>query len=123
MPTDAERKQVEQLAGYGLPYAQIATLLRDGISVDTLTAHCSQELAQGKARANAAVGESLFRRALTDESPAAAIWWSKTQLRWSEPAREVVVSGSIISISAALESATARIAHNAIDGTCEDVPE
>lgn len=122
-PTDAERKQVEQLAGYGLPYAQIATLLRDGISVDTLTAHCAQELAQGKARANAAVGESLFRRALNDESPAAAIWWSKTQLRWSEPAREVVVSGSIISISAALADATSRLALDPIDGECVDVPE
>ena len=38
-PTDAERKQVEALSGYGLPIEQIAVLVRDGIHVDTLRAH------------------------------------------------------------------------------------
>jgi len=29
-PTDAERKQVEALSGYGVPFEQIAALVRDG---------------------------------------------------------------------------------------------
>ena len=40
-PTDAERKQVEALSGYGLPIEQIGALVRDGIHIDTLRAHFS----------------------------------------------------------------------------------
>ena len=35
-PTDEERKQVEALAGYGVPHDQIAVLVRGGIDSDTL---------------------------------------------------------------------------------------
>ena len=35
-PTDAERKQVEAMSGYGVPFGQIAALIRDGICIDTL---------------------------------------------------------------------------------------
>jgi hypothetical protein len=47
-PTDAERKQVEALSGYGLPIDQIAVLVRDGIHVETLRKHFSLELVSGK---------------------------------------------------------------------------
>ena len=43
-PTDAERKQVEALSGYGLPIDQIGALVRDGISVDNLRSHFNLEL-------------------------------------------------------------------------------
>jgi hypothetical protein len=82
-PTDAERKQVEALSGYGLPIDQIGALVRDGIHVDTLRAHFSTELQSGKAKANAQVGKTLFQKVMAGDTTA-AIWWSKTQMRWKE---------------------------------------
>jgi hypothetical protein len=83
-PTDAERKRVETLSGYGLPYEQIAILVREGgIDVNTLMKYFKTELVAGKAKANAKVGGTLFQKA-TGGDTAAMIWWSKTQLRWAE---------------------------------------
>jgi len=82
-PTDAERKQVEALSGYGLPIEQIAALVRDGIDTDTLRKHFQAELTRGKAKANAKVGQTLFQKVMTGDTTA-AIWWSKTQMRWAE---------------------------------------
>jgi hypothetical protein len=82
-PTAAERKQVEALSGYGLPIDQIAVLVRDGIHVDTLRAHFATELVSGKAKANGQVGKTLFQKVMAGDTTA-AIWWSKTQMRWAE---------------------------------------
>jgi hypothetical protein len=82
-PTDSERKQVEALSGYGLPIDQIGALIRDGISVDTLRAHFASEMQSGKAKANAQVGKTLFQKVMAGDTTA-AIWWSKTQMRWAE---------------------------------------
>ena len=82
-PTDAERKQVEALSGYGLPIEQIAVLVRDGIDADTLRKHFREELIKGKAKANGQIGKTLFQKAMGGDTTA-MIWWSKTQMRWSE---------------------------------------
>jgi hypothetical protein len=82
-PTASERKQVEALSGYGLPIDQIGALIRDGISVDTLRAHFANEMQSGKAKANAQVGKTLFQKVMAGDTTA-AIWWSKTQMRWAE---------------------------------------
>jgi hypothetical protein len=82
-PTDSERKQVEALSGYGLPIEQIAVLVRNGIHVDTLRAHFGTELVSGKAKANGQVGKTLFQKVMAGDTTA-AIWWSKTQMRWAE---------------------------------------
>lgn len=82
-PTDAERKQVEAMSGYGLPIEQIAVLVRDGIHVDTLRKHFATELVSGKAKANGQVGKTLFQKVMAGDTTA-AIWWSKTQMRWAE---------------------------------------
>jgi hypothetical protein len=82
-PTDAERKQVEALSGYGIPIEQIAVLVRDGIDADTLRKYFITELQSGKAKANAQVGKTLFNKVLAGDTTA-AIWWSKTQMRWAE---------------------------------------
>ena len=82
-PTDAERKQVEALSGYGLPIEQIAVLIREGIDTDTLRKHFATELQAGKAKANAQVGKTLFQKVMAGDTTA-AIWWSKTQMRWAE---------------------------------------
>jgi hypothetical protein len=82
-PTEHERKQVEAMSGYGLPIEQIAVLVRDGIDTDTLRKHFAQELISGKAKANSQVGKTLFQKAMAGDTTA-AIWWSKTQMRWKE---------------------------------------
>ena len=88
-PTDAERKQVEALSGYGLPIDQIGALVRNGIHVDTLRAHFGPELVSGKSKANAQVGKNLFQKA-TGGDTTAMIWWSKTQMRWAETQKHEV---------------------------------
>jgi hypothetical protein len=82
-PTEKERKQVESMSGFGVPIDQIASLVRDGISVDTLTKYFEKELINGKAKANSQVGQTLFQKATSGDTTA-AIWWSKTQMRWKE---------------------------------------
>lgn len=88
-PTDSERKQVEALSGYGLPIDQIAVLVRDGIHVDTLRSHFATELVSGKAKANGQVGKTLFQKVMAGDTTA-AIWWSKTQMRWAETQKHEV---------------------------------
>ena len=88
-PTDAERKQVEALSGYGLPIEQIAVLVRDGIHIDTLRAYFATELVSGKAKANGQVGKTLFQKVMAGDTTA-AIWWSKTQMRWAETQKHEV---------------------------------
>jgi len=82
-PTDKDRAQVEALSGYGLPFAQIAAIICDGIDEDTLTKHFKAELVIGKAKANSMVGKTLFQKA-TNGDTTAMIWWSKTQMGWKE---------------------------------------
>ena len=82
-PTDHERKQVEAMSGYGLPIEQIAILVRDGIDADTLRKHFATELIAGKAKANGQVGKTLFQKVMSGDTTA-AIWWTKTQMRWKE---------------------------------------
>lgn len=83
LPTDAERKQVEAMSGYGVPFEQIAALVRDGIDIDTLRKYFSLELINGKAKANAQVGKGIFQKAMAGDTTA-QIWWSKTQMKWAE---------------------------------------
>jgi hypothetical protein len=83
VPTDVERKQVEAMSGYGVPFEQIAALIRDGIDIDTLRKYFGIELINGKAKANAQVGKGIFQKAMAGDTTA-QIWWSKTQMRWSE---------------------------------------
>jgi hypothetical protein len=87
VPTDSERKQVEALSGYGLPIDQIGALVRDGIHIDTLRAHFGTELVSGKAKANGQVGKTLFQKAMGGDTTA-MIWWTKSQMRWSETVRQ-----------------------------------
>ena len=119
-PTDVLRAIVSRSSGLGLPHESIGHLI--GVDDKTLRKHYREALDAGKASAHAAVASTLYDKAVAGDN-ACLIFYAKTQLRWSEPAREVVVSGSIISISAALADATSRLAHDAIDGTCEDVAE
>ena len=83
-PTDVDKKQVEAMAGYGVPFEQIAVLIHGGgISLDTLRTYFASELIRGKAKANAQIGKGMFQKAIGGDTTA-MIWWSKTQMRWAE---------------------------------------
>lgn len=82
-PTAIERKQVEAMAGYGVPIDQIGALIGKGIGSDTMRKYFAPELLAGKAKANAQVGRILFQKAMGGDT-IAAIWWSKAQMHWAE---------------------------------------
>ena len=83
-PDALHRRQVEALAGYGVPEAEIAGMI--GIDPKTLRKHYRNELAYGHVKANAKVAENLFRKATGEgrESVTAAIFWLKARARWKE---------------------------------------
>ena len=60
-PDANQRRQVETLAGYGIPEHEIANLI--GIDPKTLRRHYREELTHGHTKANAKVAENLFRKA------------------------------------------------------------
>ena len=83
-PDPSSRRQVEALAGYGIPEAEIGEVV--GIDAKTLRKHYRQELRQGHTKANAKVAENLYRRATSEnrEAVTAAIFWLKTRAGWRE---------------------------------------
>ncbi len=86
-PTKEERAMVEEMAGKGMTQEHIGALIRDGIEESTLREHFKKELVRGKAKACMAVGGSLFQKATIDKDSTAMIWWTKTQMGWSENKR------------------------------------
>jgi len=78
------RRQVEALAGYGIPEADIACVL--AIDPKTLRKHYRDELDKGHIKANAAVAGFLYRKATTEgpQCVTAAIFWLKTRGQWKE---------------------------------------
>ena len=78
-PDTLDRRQVEALAGYGVPEL--------GIDPKTLRKHYREELDFGHTKANAKVAENLYRIALGEgrEAVTAAIFWLKTRAKWREP--------------------------------------
>jgi hypothetical protein len=106
-PTDEERKQVEAMAGYGVGEAHIAALIRGGIGVSTLRERFKENLECGRAKAHAGIGKTLYQKAMGGDV-ASLIWWSKTQMRWTEAPRQIELSANI-SITEALAEARARI--------------
>lgn len=85
VPTELDRKRVMELSGYGVLQPQIADII--GCSVATLLRHYRKEIDEGRARAHAAVGKSLFTMATTGKNVQAAIWFSRAQMGWRDPAR------------------------------------
>ena len=83
-PTPDGRRQVEAMAGYGIPEADIACVLE--VDPKTLRKHYRGELSKGHIKANARVAENLFRKATGEgrEAVTAAIFWLKTRAGWKE---------------------------------------
>lgn len=86
IPTQEEKDQVKELSGKGIPQDQIAIQVRGGVSLDTIHRHFREELTAGKAEANSKIAECLFNKA-TGGDTTALIWWTKTQMRWSETSK------------------------------------
>jgi hypothetical protein len=83
-PDSHSRRQVEAMAGYGIPEADIACVLE--IDAKTLRKHYRRELDKGHIKATAKVAENLFRKATGEgrEAVTAAIFWLKTRAGWKE---------------------------------------
>jgi len=112
-PDEMLRRQVEALAGYGVPEADIAGLV--GIDAKTLRKYYRHELDFGHTKANAKVAENLFRKATGDgrESVTAAIFWMKARARWREISlheHEIVATGPITEIRRTIIAPLARAA-------------
>lgn len=87
VPDARTARQVEAMAGYGVPLANIAKVV--GISENTMRKYYLDEIELGATKANAKVSESLFRKATGDgpQSVTAAIFWSKVRCGWREVQR------------------------------------
>jgi hypothetical protein len=83
-PDEVSRRQVEAMAGYGVPESDIARVL--AIDPKTLRKHYRAELDMAHVKANSAVAQSLFKKATGDgpQSVTAAIFWAKTRMGWKE---------------------------------------
>ncbi len=83
-PLPALRRQVEAMAGYGVPEIDIARVV--GIDPKTLRKHYRDELDTGHVKANAKVAENLYHKATGEgrEAVTAAIFWLKTRAGWKE---------------------------------------
>ena len=83
-PDPASQRQVEAMAGYGIPEADIACVL--DIDPKTLRKHYRSELDKGHIKSTAKVAENLYRKATGEgrEAVVAAIFWLKTRAGWRE---------------------------------------
>jgi hypothetical protein len=92
-PTDKMRHLVRTLAGLGQPHPAIARMLGaqfdTSLHQETLRTHFRAELDLGKDEANAKVAGTLFKMAVSGESPAATFFWLKTQAGWKESPQQV----------------------------------
>ena len=88
-PTEEQRRTVRAMSGFGIPQADIATLLE--LDPKTLRKHFRRELDRGSIEATAKVAQTLFQMATSGENTAAAIFWMKSRAGWREK-HEVVLS-------------------------------
>ena len=91
-PDPALRRQVEAMAAYGIPEADISRVVH--IDPKTLRKHYRDELDLGESKANAQVAGFLFNAA-KNGNVTAQIFWRKTRARWRETPMELRHSGSI----------------------------
>src|SRR4051812_15098515 len=84
-PDPAQRRQVEALAAYGIPEADISGVV--GIDPKTLRKHYREELDLGTTKANAQMAGFLFNSA-RNGNVTAQIFWLKTRARWKETPSE-----------------------------------
>jgi hypothetical protein len=84
-PDPGVRRQVEAMAAYGIPEADISMVV--GIDPKTLRKYYRDELDMGSTKANAQVAGFLFNSA-RNGNVTAQIFWLKTRARWKETPSE-----------------------------------
>lgn len=85
-PTSKQKAKVKEATGFGITQDLIASLI--GIDEKTLRKYYRDELDLGKAEAHFAVAGTLFDKCITDKDTTSLIWWTKTQMGWSENKQE-----------------------------------
>ena len=86
-PTQETRKLVESTSGLGLPHESIAVLV--GIDDKTLRKYYRDDLDRGKALAHSNIAKTLYQKATAGDTTS-LIWWTKSQMRWSETVKQEV---------------------------------
>lgn len=98
VPTDEQRRQVEMMAGFGVPQVDISRLI--GCDKKTLEKYFRDDLDRGMAKANARVTQTLFKMATDGKNTAATIFWLKARAQWREKSPEE--SGQVINVQGGL---------------------
>lgn len=83
MPTHEQRALVEKLAAVGVPAKDIGGMLEPPVHEDTIFRHFKAELTNGVTKANAAVAQRLYKKAIEGDT-VSMIFWLKTRARWRE---------------------------------------
>lgn len=81
IPTDDERRVVENCVAIGYTQEQIALIL--GVSETWIKKNFREELRAGKLKADAQVAGKLFEKAMKGDT-ASIIFWCKTRMGWRE---------------------------------------
>lgn len=81
IPTEENKEIVKQHSVVGTPQSVIAEIL--DIDDKTLRRHYRKELDFSTSQSNAAVGGSLYKKAMSGDT-AAMIFWMKTRAGWRE---------------------------------------
>jgi hypothetical protein len=83
-PSDKDRSMVKTMVGYGVPYPEIANVLK--IDLKTMRKYFRDEMDTGATTANAAMVQNLWKKAMGDgpASVTATIFWLKVRAGWSE---------------------------------------
>lgn len=81
----ADQSLVSGMIACGASHESVARCL--GIDAKTLRKHFRTEIDTAADKANAAVGNRIFRQALTSDNPAWAIWWSKVRMGWQDSSK------------------------------------
>jgi hypothetical protein len=96
-PTDEQRTQVKILIGLGLTYREVASVILNpqtgsGISINTFQDRFREELEAARGVVKSRVAMSLFKKAISDNHPQAAIcamFIAKCQMGWRQEERVV----------------------------------
>jgi len=83
-PAEKDRSMVKTMCGFGIPQADIATVLK--IDEKTLRKHFREELDTGTITANTAMAQNLYKKAMGDGPAAvtATIFWLKCRAGWRD---------------------------------------
>lgn len=88
VPTPETRASVASLNSFGITGAQICLYL--GIDEKTLKKHYQYEMDTSHIKANEAVANRLYKKAVEDGDSTCLIFWLKTRAQWREPDKKEI---------------------------------